>query len=186
MVGRISNCEMLARGGRETTKMIASATSAGARAPSLPTCCSIAARMVESEMPPATSVVVAPGSMMQTRIPTPPTSCRNHSPPFIQRQRFHASRLDDSSRIDEDFDPAKPADGILHRPAGIAFDRHIAGQSDGLSSLDLDAPDEVIEPVLASRRNGHGRTGVRQRQRGRFTDTRRSTCNQRHLACKHF
>ena len=31
--------------------------------------------------------------------------------------------------------------------------------------------DQVIEPVLAPRRNGHGRTGLRQRQRRRFTDT---------------
>jgi hypothetical protein len=107
MVGRICNCE----------------TSAGAMAPSVPTCCSIAA-------------------------------C-----------------LDETGRIDGDIDPARPADGVRHRPGRIAFDRHIAGQGDGLAAPRLDPPNQVIKPAVAPRRNGHSRTGLRQRRR--VTDTRR-------------
>src|ERR1700732_522071 len=76
MVGRIDNSEMLARGGSDATNRTASATSLAAIAPSLVTCDCMVLRISGSLTFSKTSVAVAPGLMMQTRMPKPPTSWR--------------------------------------------------------------------------------------------------------------
>src|ERR1700722_17023414 len=67
--GRITSCETLTRGGRLTAKTMAAATSSGCIAPSFSPWFLVNSRTFSSLMCSWTSVAVAPGSMMQTRVP---------------------------------------------------------------------------------------------------------------------